>query len=46
MQNKKAHILVVEDNEGDIVLIKECLEESEIIAKLTVATDGKMGMKF
>ena len=38
---KKLHILLVEDNEGDIVLTTEALEEMQIEIILSVAKDGK-----
>lgn len=39
--NKSIHILLVEDNEGDIVLTKEAFEENKIVNKISVAKDGK-----
>ena len=40
------HILVVEDNEGDIFLIKEALEEGKIVNKISVIKDGKEAIDF
>lgn len=40
------HILLVEDNEGDILLTTEALEEGKIMNKLTVARDGQEAMDF
>jgi CheY-like chemotaxis protein len=40
------HILLVEDNEGDILLTTEMLEENEIIDKITVIRDGKLAIDF
>jgi CheY-like chemotaxis protein len=40
------HILLVEDNEGDILLTEEVLEDAKIIKKLSVAKDGKEAMDF
>ena len=40
------HILVVEDNEGDIFLIKEALEEGKIVNKISVTKDGKEAIDF
>lgn len=37
---KHIHILLVEDNEGDIMLISEALLESRITGKVSVARDG------
>ncbi|MEO7046782.1 MAG: response regulator [Ferruginibacter sp.] len=43
---KKAHILLVEDNEGDIFLTKEALEESKITNKISVLKNGSDVMDF
>lgn len=40
------HILLVEDNEGDILLTEEVLEDAKIIKKLSIAKDGKEAMDF
>lgn len=40
------HILLVEDNEGDIFLISEALEEGKIINKISVSKDGKEAIDF
>ena len=40
------HILLVEDNEGDIFLIKEALEEGKIVNKISVTKDGKEAIDF
>jgi len=40
------HILLVEDNEGDIVLTKEAFEEAKILTKLSVVRDGKEALDF
>lgn len=40
------HILLVEDNEGDILLTTEALEEGKIINKLSVARDGQEALDF
>ncbi|WP_372916991.1 response regulator [Salegentibacter sp.] len=40
------HILLVEDNEGDILLTTEALEEGKIMNKLTVARDGQEAIDF
>jgi len=40
------HILLVEDNEGDILLTREALEEAKILTQLTVVRDGKEAMDF
>jgi CheY-like chemotaxis protein len=43
---KHVHILLVEDNEGDIYLITEALEEGKIMSKLSVARDGNAAIDF
>lgn len=40
------HILLVEDNEGDIILTTEALEEGRILNKLSVARDGREAVDF
>ena len=40
------HILLVEDNEGDIMLTKEAFEDAKIHTKLSVVKDGKEAMDF
>lgn len=43
---KSIHILLVEDNEGDILLTTEALEDSKIINKITVIKDGSAAVDF
>lgn len=43
---KSVHILLVEDNEGDILLTTEALEEGKISNKLSVVRDGKEAIDF
>jgi CheY-like chemotaxis protein len=43
---KSIHILLVEDNEGDILLTTDALEESKIINRITVIKDGKEAIDF
>jgi CheY-like chemotaxis protein len=43
---KRIHILLVEDNEGDILLTKEAFEEARILTKLSIVRDGKEAMDF
>jgi len=43
---KSIHILLVEDNKGDILLTTDALEESKIINKVTVLRDGKAAIDF
>lgn len=40
------HILLVEDNEGDILLTSEALHEGKIMNKLSVVRDGKEAIDF
>jgi CheY-like chemotaxis protein len=37
---KEIHILLVDDNEGDILLTKEALKDARIINKISIANDG------
>lgn len=43
---KDIHILLVEDNEGDVLLTQEALEESKIINKISVSRNGKEALDF
>lgn len=43
---KDIHILLVEDNEGDIVLTKEALSDAKIKNKVSVTKDGEEAIKF
>lgn len=43
---KSIHILLVEDNEGDILLIKEAFEERKVINKISVVKDGEKAISF
>lgn len=43
---KSAHILLVEDNEGDIVLTKEAFQESQMITEISVAKNGQEALDF
>jgi two-component system, chemotaxis family, response regulator Rcp1 len=43
---KEVHILLVEDNEGDILLTKEALKEVKITNKVSVATDGEQALEM
>lgn len=43
---KEVHILLVEDNEGDILLTTEALEESKIINSISVVKDGTLAIDF
>ena len=43
---KNIHILLVEDNEGDVVLTKEALSDAKIKNKVSVAKDGEEAIRF
>jgi CheY-like chemotaxis protein len=43
---KGINILLVEDNEGDILLTTEAFEESRIINKITIIRDGKTAINM
>ncbi|MBC7829022.1 MAG: response regulator [Chitinophagaceae bacterium] len=40
------HILLVEDNEGDIVLTLEALKEAKLKNKISVVRDGEEALEF
>lgn len=44
--NKRIHILLVEDNEGDILLTTEALEESKMAGRISVVRDGEEAIHF
>ena len=46
MKGREIHILLVEDNEGDIVLAKEALKEARIKNRITVMTDGEKALQY
>jgi CheY-like chemotaxis protein len=41
-----AHILLVEDNEGDILLTREALEARKLIKKIDIAKNGVLAIDF
>ncbi len=43
---KEVHILLVDDNEGDILLTIEALSEARIINRISVARDGAEAIRF
>src|SRR5690554_4012111 len=43
---KKLKILLVEDNEGDILLTSEALDDSDLNHELSIARDGKEAVDF
>ena len=40
------HILLVEDNEGDIFLTREAFESAKVMTQLSVVRDGKAAIDF
>lgn len=43
---KSLHLLLVEDNEGDVILTKEAFEESKVITDISIAKNGKQALDF
>lgn len=43
---KDVHILLVEDNEGDIVLTKDAFEEGKVITKISVVKNGQEALDY
>lgn len=43
---KEAHILLVEDNEGDIILTLEAFEESKLKTHISVVKNGQEALDF
>ncbi len=43
---KPVHILLIEDNEGDIFLTLEAFEESKIRTNISIARNGKEALDF
>ena len=46
MLTSEIHILLVEDNEGDVVLTLEALKEARLKNKISVVRDGEEAMEF
>jgi len=46
MNSRKTHILLVEDNEGDIILTLDAFEESKLGNEVSVARNGKEALEF
>ncbi len=46
MNMKPAHILLVEDNEGDILLTQEAFEECKVKTSISVARNGQEALDF
>ncbi|MCH8567836.1 MAG: response regulator [Balneolales bacterium] len=43
---KTAHILLVEDNEGDIILTLDAFEESKVKTKISVVRNGQEALDY
>ncbi len=43
---KELNILLIEDNEGDILLTKEAFEESKIANRISTIKDGKAAIEY
>lgn len=43
---QEAHILLVEDNEGDILLTMDAFEESKLLTKISVVKNGSEALDF
>lgn len=46
MKSKTVHILLVEDNEGDILLTQDAFEESKLNTEISVARNGQEAFDF
>lgn len=46
MSMSEIHILLVEDNEGDVVLTLEALKEAKLKNKISVVRDGEEALEF
>ena len=46
LPQKPVNLLLVEDNEGDVLLFREAFEDSKIIGVLHVVSDGEQAVKF
>lgn len=43
---KSTHLLLVEDNEGDILLTTEALEASKVLNDISIVRNGKLALDF
>jgi CheY-like chemotaxis protein len=43
---KNVHLLLIEDNEGDIILTTEALNDAQIMNRVTVMRDGAQALEF
>ena len=43
---RRIHVLLIEDNEGDVLLIKEAFEETESFTQISTVRDGEEARDF
>lgn len=43
---RQIHILLVDDNDGDVLLTREALEDARIIDKISIANDGQEALQL
>lgn len=43
---KMLHVLLVEDNQGDVLLVREAIRSSSLDADVLVAYDGEQALRF
>jgi len=46
MTHRIAHVLLVEDNPGDVDLVRESLEAGKVLVELSVVGDGEQAIAF
>lgn len=46
MNMQPVHVLLVEDNEGDVRLVREALKDGKVAINLHAVTDGEQAMEF
>jgi CheY-like chemotaxis protein len=46
MDDKPRRLLIIEDNDADVFLIKRALRENDISAEVTVCTDGEAAVRL
>jgi CheY-like chemotaxis protein len=46
MNMQSVHVLLVEDNEGDVRLVREALKDGKVAINLHAVTDGEQAMEF
>ena len=43
---KSIHILLIEDNEGDVLLIKEAFKDAKIVNNISTVNNGEKAIRF